>query len=267
MRKAILAAAVCLAVAPAPAGAGTYGILSEKRITIPLQGKANPYPAKLRIVKLTGQVTEVTAVLFGVKGFVGDFEFLLVGPQGQAVMLMSDACNDDLFNSGIFHFGDTALSVMPSDTCGGDFYRPTNYNGGEPNEILPPPAPQTSTPTNQTLAVYEGAQANGTWSLFAFDDTPFQGGRLEGWGLEFRGVSTNRRCKGRRVGLLGTPGNDIIRGSDGRDVISGLGGNDRIRGYGKADRLCGDGGRDTIVGGKGRDRCDGGRGRDRVRKC
>lgn len=267
MRRAVLAAAVCLAVAPATAGAGTYGIVSWDRVGIPGQGKADPYPAKLRVTKLKGNVSDATAVLFRVAGFTGDFDILLVGPQGQAVMLMSDACNDDLFANGIFFFGEAASGPMPATTCPGNFYTPTNYNSGEPNEVLPPPAPQVPTPTSQGMDVFDGASANGTWRLFAFDDTEFQGGRIRAWGLEFKGVTTTARCGGRRVEILGTPENDILVGTDGRDVIAGLGGNDRIRGLGQGDRLCGNAGKDRIRGGKGNDRCSGGPGRDRLSDC
>ena len=78
-------------------------------------------------------------------------------------------------------------------------------------------------------------------------------------------------CNGLPATIVGTQGDDIIRGTRGADVIVGLGGNDRIRGGRGADVICGGRGRDriwgetgpdTIFGEGGNDRIDGGRSTD-----
>jgi Ca2+-binding RTX toxin-like protein len=66
------------------------------------------------------------------------------------------------------------------------------------------------------------------------------------------------RCFGQRATIVGTAGDDRLRGTQGRDVIVGRGGNDVIRGLGGNDLLCGGGGGDLVVGGDGRDRLHGG---------
>jgi Ca2+-binding RTX toxin-like protein len=76
-----------------------------------------------------------------------------------------------------------------------------------------------------------------------------------------------------RCTILGTPGNDRIKGSRGNDVICGLGGKDRIAG-GRGrdlidaangnDRVAGSTGNDTMLGLAGRDRVSGGSGKDRA---
>ena len=73
------------------------------------------------------------------------------------------------------------------------------------------------------------------------------------------------RCGGRAVTLVGTSGNDVIRGSRRRDVIAGLAGDDVISGLGAGDVVCGGRGRDRIAGGSGDDRLAGGSGADRLR--
>ena len=69
-------------------------------------------------------------------------------------------------------------------------------------------------------------------------------------------------CGGRRVTIIGTPGDDDLVGTPGNDVILGLQGNDRIYGLGGDDYLCGGLGNDTIVGGQGFDVMFGAQGHD-----
>jgi uncharacterized delta-60 repeat protein len=73
------------------------------------------------------------------------------------------------------------------------------------------------------------------------------------------------KCGGHRATVLGTPGNDTLRGTFfGRDVILGLGGNDTIRGLGGTDILCGGPGNDVLIGGDESDWLYGGSGNDRL---
>ncbi len=66
-----------------------------------------------------------------------------------------------------------------------------------------------------------------------------------------------------RCDVIGTTGDDVLRGSARDDLICGLGGADVIRGMGGDDVLFGHGGNDRIVGGHGRDIVVGNPGRDR----
>ena len=69
-------------------------------------------------------------------------------------------------------------------------------------------------------------------------------------------------CLGKKATIVGTRGNDVLRGTARADVIVGMGGKDRILGRGGNDRICGGGGADTILGGGGIDSVVGGRGAD-----
>ncbi len=71
-------------------------------------------------------------------------------------------------------------------------------------------------------------------------------------------------CHGHRATIVGTSGNDILRGTPHRDVIWGGPGDDTIYGGLGNDIICGDGGDDVIHGGRGDDWIDGGPGTDRV---
>jgi len=68
------------------------------------------------------------------------------------------------------------------------------------------------------------------------------------------------RCHGRRAAIVGTEGDDLLRGTPERDVIWGGGGDDTILGSLGNDLLCGGPGADLVHGGRGNDVADGGAG-------
>jgi Ca2+-binding RTX toxin-like protein len=88
-------------------------------------------------------------------------------------------------------------------------------------------------------------------------------------------------CLGEQATIVGTSGDDELRGTDSHDVIVGLGGRDKIYGFRGNDRIClgpgdppddlldlqtgsGGAGRDLIQGGNDPEYLGGGRGRDRI---
>jgi Ca2+-binding RTX toxin-like protein len=83
---------------------------------------------------------------------------------------------------------------------------------------------------------------------------------------EHRGRAQHPKCT-----VVGTPGDDRLRGTERRDVICGLGGNDRIRGAyrdvlvgGSGDDELVSAGSDVLFGGPGDDRLVGSRHADRL---
>lgn len=89
-------------------------------------------------------------------------------------------------------------------------------------------------------------------------------------------LAVDLECAGRPVTLVGTEGDDLLRGTPGPDVILGLGGDDRIEGRGGDDVLCGGKGADRLEGGAGDDQlfgqsgvdeCVGSGGRDSAAQC
>jgi hypothetical protein len=75
-------------------------------------------------------------------------------------------------------------------------------------------------------------------------------------------ATSKLRCFGKLATIVGTPGNDRLRGTSKADVIVGLGGNDTITGLGGGDRICGGPGNDRIYAGAGFNLIDGGPGID-----
>jgi PKD repeat protein len=72
-------------------------------------------------------------------------------------------------------------------------------------------------------------------------------------------------CRGRAPTIMGTGGDDRLRGTDGNDSIAALGGDDRVLGLGGNDAVCGGGGNDRLNGGVGGDALLGNKGDDRLR--
>jgi hypothetical protein len=79
------------------------------------------------------------------------------------------------------------------------------------------------------------------------------------------GIDLDERCNGLVPTIVGTDGDDVLRGTTGRDVVMGLGGNDTITGGNGDDVICGGAGKDTIAGGNGDDVLLGGAGEDTLR--
>ena len=76
------------------------------------------------------------------------------------------------------------------------------------------------------------------------------------------GIDLDERCNGLTPTVVGTPGDDVLRGGNDRDVIMGLGGNDVLRGGNDDDVICGGAGNDVLEGGNGKDVLLGGFGDD-----
>jgi VCBS repeat-containing protein len=77
-------------------------------------------------------------------------------------------------------------------------------------------------------------------------------------------AAADLECFGVTATIVGTPGDDVIRGTNGADVIVAGRGDDRIKGRGGDDLICGRSGDDEIRGGNGDDRVLGWRGDDLI---
>jgi Ca2+-binding RTX toxin-like protein len=78
------------------------------------------------------------------------------------------------------------------------------------------------------------------------------------------GGTQGATCLGKRVTIVGTPGNDRLNGSARRDVILAGDGDDAVDSRGGPDVICGGQGNDTIAGGGGSDELSGDNGNDRL---
>lgn len=118
-----------------------------------------------------------------------DVDVLLVGPQGQTALIMSDVAAASKANNDSLLLDDQAAAQLPSqdDITSGPF-QPTNYDfSNQPDSFAPDPRIPTPLPSGSALAIFNGTNANGTWTLFvddADDDTPDSAGTIaSGWSL------------------------------------------------------------------------------------
>ncbi len=139
-------------------------------------GPANPYPATRTISGHTGVISDLNVRIDGIwHQRPDDLDLLLVGPQGEKVILMSDACGTFEVAAFGWTWSDEAAAPMPdgdaTNRCGTRFHRPADY---EPGESWPAPAPPG--PHATALSAFDGTDPNGEWRLFVQDDSSDRAG-------------------------------------------------------------------------------------------
>jgi hypothetical protein len=168
-------------------------------IDMTLGSPAVPYPSTITVSGGPAQIGGLRVTLFDVTHqFPDNIDVLLVGPQGQKFILMADAGGPAPLNTPVtLTFTDSAGQVLPNNgplTTGN--FEPTNWES--PVNSFPPPAPPA--PYNEPGSTVGGtgtqtlngnfylANANGTWSLYVFDDAgtaDVLSGQICGWGIQF----------------------------------------------------------------------------------
>jgi subtilisin-like proprotein convertase family protein len=133
-------------------------------------GPASPYPATRTVSGVAGGITDLNVTIDGIwHERPEDLDLLLVGPQGQKVILMSDACGPLAVSNYGWVWDDEAAAPMPqgngADVCGTRFHRPANHGSGD---LWPAPAP--AGPYATALSAFDGTNSNGEWKLFVQDD-------------------------------------------------------------------------------------------------
>jgi len=143
---------------------------------IPTFGEANPYPAVRDASDPANAGSVITDVDVSIGGVahdrLEDLDLLLVGPQGQSTMLISDACGPMyLFEDELVFDDETPLPLPaePAIICGKKV-QPTNHGL---DDTLPPPAP--AGPYGASLSEFDFTEPNGEWALYAFDDDGIAG--------------------------------------------------------------------------------------------
>ena len=144
------------------------------------KGIAAPYPSSITIPATVPPVglTDVSVTLTGFSHtYPADIDILLAGPTGATVLLMSRIGGGTDANDVTLTFNDAAPSMAGPVTSG--TYAPTDNGFGYG---FPAPAPG-GTP-GAALAVFDGTNPAGTWSLYIVDQYSIDAGTLSGgWSL------------------------------------------------------------------------------------
>ena len=207
---------MCLA-APALAGAATFsnsGAITINDATTNCVSKAaTPYPSTINVSGLAGTVTDVNVTLTGFSHTSpGDVNVLLVGPGGQNTLLI--AGNGYTFGvSGVnLTFDDAATASVPDQAqIVSGTYKPSTgsvWSGAGICDQPPFPSPAPGGPyAAPSLSVFNGTDANGTWSLYVVDDFPADVGSISGgWSLDITAEETPEQKIGDLQDLVASMG-------------------------------------------------------------
>jgi len=149
---------------------------------------ATPYPSAITVSGLTGEViTNLTVTLNGFShSFPSDVNIILVGPQGQMALLMSNVGGQeaDPVTGLTITLDDQAAAELPLlDPLYSGTFRPTASS----TPLLfnfPPPAPPGNSNALPMLSVFNGTDPDGVWSLYVVDDVFENDGYIsDGWSM------------------------------------------------------------------------------------
>jgi uncharacterized repeat protein (TIGR01451 family) len=185
---------------------GQTTFTNSTTITIPSGGSApivpSPYPSNITVSGLSGTVSKVTVTLSNMSVNSPDLDMMLVAPDGKKLVFLSDSGNGSLITGVTITIDDAAANQAPAVGGGawtnGATYRPTNNGTGD---TFASPAPSydattesasgvSNTSATGTLALFNGINPNGTWSLYVVDDVPDASSRsIGGWSITITTLS------------------------------------------------------------------------------
>ena len=149
---------------------------------------AGPYPATINVAGLSGTVAKLTLTLNGLNHtFPDDLDILLVGPQGQSLIVVSDIGGSSDASVSITLDDSAAASLPDGGPLVSGTFRPTNAGTGDsfPTPAPAPPYNSGAPAGSATLSsVFNGTNPNGAWSLYVVDDENLDSGSISGgWSL------------------------------------------------------------------------------------
>ena len=147
------------------------------------QGQNPSYPSRSSIeVSELLLISRVSVKIFGFNHTrPDDVDFMLVGPGGENLIILSDVGGDTAV-AAIDVTIDDAFPLPPDEgqlTSGS--FRPANFGSNDVFFTAPVPS------GGSTLSVFNGTLTDGTWSLYAVDDLgDHVGGFASGWEITFQ---------------------------------------------------------------------------------
>ncbi len=159
-----------------------WGIVGTSAVTM---GPAQLYPSGINVAGATGGITDVNVTLHnGNHTWVADLELTLVSPAGTAVRLLdlTGVQNGDDIDGDIT-FDDSASEFFPDDDTDGTVsgtFLVSDYENAD--------ADVPATAFGLDLSAFNGEDANGTWSLYVYDETSGDTGSFDGWTLDIETI-------------------------------------------------------------------------------
>lgn len=157
-------------------------INNSAAITINDNAAASPYPSTITVSGFSGTVELMRVTLNGINHtWPQDLGVLLVGPQGQNVLLMLNAGGGTALAGTVLVFDDTGSALTTAAIVSG-VYRPTRLTGAN----YPFAAPAPAAPYGNNLALFNSTDPNGEWQLYLQDFATGDSGAISGgWSIEF----------------------------------------------------------------------------------
>jgi hypothetical protein len=153
-------------------------------ITIP--NNAQSTPSTITVSGFDTPVADVNVSLNNLTiSAAAALDILLVGPGGQTALIMSDAGGPAANDSLVFDDQATPQAPPSPDPLVSGPVQPTNYDFTTAPDTFAAPAP-TNPASGSALAVFNGASANGAWTLFIRNQAinpPVTGSIDGGWQL------------------------------------------------------------------------------------
>ena len=98
-----------------------------------------------------------------------DLDLLLQSPHGPSVIVLSEVGGSQPVQNVNLTIDDAAPGSLPNDgPLGTGSFKPTNHDGGDPDDF---PSPAPAGPYVATLGELEGYPVDGFWQLFLVDDS------------------------------------------------------------------------------------------------
>ncbi|HEX6125623.1 MAG TPA: M36 family metallopeptidase, partial [Pyrinomonadaceae bacterium] len=176
----------------APIGGAPISFSNTTPITIPSSGPGVPYPSTISVSGVTGNKAIKVELTDISHTFPDDVDFLLEGPNGQNLIILSDAGGTNDWVAADITLTDLAEnSASDAGANPTGEYKPTNYGANDPFD---PPAPASpygnpapaGTDTFESKFGTNGANMNGDWKLYLDDDLAgFSGSVAGGWKITF----------------------------------------------------------------------------------
>jgi Ca2+-binding RTX toxin-like protein len=176
----------------------------------PDEGPASRFPSTIDVDGVPGRVVSARVTLTDlVHSWTSDLNIGLQSPDGRTMVLMAGCRGDDDSSDavdGTLTFADGG-ELLADDTQGSDLgtgtYAPAQC--GEP--FFGDGGPHC--PCGSALAPLAGADPNGIWSLYVYDDYDQDGGSLSSWTLEL----TTNAAPVAGNGTFRRPENTAVRGT------------------------------------------------------
>lgn len=159
------------------------GFSNSSSIAIPEANQAPP--SSILVSGFDTPIADIDVTLVGLThGLVNDLDILLLGPQGQSALLVSDV-GSSASNVTLTLDDQAPNQISSAGPMSTGTFQPTNFQ--TPDTFA---APAPTSPKGTLLAVFNSTDPNGEWRLIIRDDTLGNAGTLAGgWSMRIRSAN------------------------------------------------------------------------------